>query len=375
MIAEKEFSFYEFFAGGGMARAGLGNSWRCVLANDIDEKKAASYAANWGDQHLFLADVGSLSTNDLPGRADLSWASFPCQDLSLAGAGAGIRAKRSGTFWPFWELMRDLNAKAGRGPKLVVIENVYGALTSHEGKDFAAISTALSDTRYRFGAVVIDAVHFLPQSRPRVFVIGVHPELEIPSRLHSLGPQAQWHPKALVEAYAKLSKSATSKWLWWNLAMPSSRKSTLSELIEDNPQGVRWHTPPETQQLLDMMSDVNLRKVRQAMKLNTRIVGAIYRRTRNGVQRAEVRFDNIAGCLRTPSGGSSRQTILIVEGEKVRSRLLSPREAARLMGLSDDYVLPENYNAAYHLAGDGVAIPVVRFLALQLLEPILQNNK
>lgn len=374
MNGEKEFSFYEFFAGGGMARSGLGNGWRCVLANDIDEKKAASYAVNWGDEHLLLRDVGTLSTNDLPGRADLAWASFPCQDLSLAGAGAGIRAARSGTFWPFWELMHDTN-KEGRGPKLVVLENVYGTLTSHEGKDFAAIASALAGSNYRFGAVVIDAVHFLPQSRPRLFVIGVHPDVEIPSQFYSSAPLTPWHPKALIEAHSKISKSAAPKWLWWNLAMPSSRRKNFSELIEENPLGVRWHTPQETKRLLAMMSEVNLRKVRQAKKLGGRIVGTIYRRTRDGIQRAEVRFDNIAGCLRTPRGGSSRQTILVVEGDKVCSRLLSPREAARLMGLPDGYILPDNYNAAYHLAGDGVAIPVVRFLAHQILEPILQDNK
>ena len=373
MNVEKEFSFYEFFAGGGMARAGLGHDWRCALANDIDEKKAASYAANWGDEDLVLADVSSITTTDLSGRVDLAWASFPCQDLSLAGAGAGIRAQRSGTFWPFWELMRSLN-KEGRGPKIVVLENVYGALTSHEGKDFDAIASALAGSNYRIGAVVIDAVHFLPQSRPRLFVIGVHPDLEIPSHMHSSAPQAQWHPKALIEAHMNISKNAASKWLWWKLAPPTTRRTVLSELIEETPQGVKWHTPQETKRLLAMMTEVNLHKVRQAKKTGSHIVGTVYRRTRNGIQRAEVRFDNIAGCLRTPRGGSSRQTILVVEGNTVRSRLLSPREAARLMGLPDDYILPANYNAAYHLAGDGVVIPVVRHLAAQILEPLLHNN-
>ncbi|EBU9644554.1 DNA cytosine methyltransferase [Escherichia coli] len=84
-----------------MARAGLGPDWQCLLANDFDPKKGAAYAANWGDDHLRVADVATLSTADLPGCADLAWASFPCQDLSLAGAGAGLKGERSGTFWPF----------------------------------------------------------------------------------------------------------------------------------------------------------------------------------------------------------------------------------------------------------------------------------
>lgn len=96
-------SYYEFFAGGGMTRAGLGQEWSCIFANDIDAKKAASYAANWGKEHLVVRDVSKITPGDLPGRVDLAWASFPCQDLSLAGAGAGSKGERSGTFWPFWQ--------------------------------------------------------------------------------------------------------------------------------------------------------------------------------------------------------------------------------------------------------------------------------
>ena len=142
---------------------------------------------------------------------------------------------------------------------------------------------------------------------------------------------------------------------------------------------MKWHTAAQTNYLLDLMTPLHRRKVASAMASGRRTVGAIYRRTRpdeNGTrrQRAEVRFDDIAGCLRTPAGGSSRQTILSVEGKTVRSRLLSPREAARLMGLSDAYRLPERYNDAYHVCGDGVCVPVVRHLAARLIEPALRAN-
>jgi DNA (cytosine-5)-methyltransferase 1 len=147
-------------------------------------------------------------------------------------------------------------------------------------------------------------------------------------------------------------------------------------LIEENPKGVQWHTAKETAALIGMMSEVNLAKLDEAKKLRRRVVGAIYKRTRHDdsgqkVQRAEVRFDDVSGCLRTPAGGSSRQLLLIVNGENVSSRLISTRETARLMGLPDSFVLPENYNEAYHLTGDGVAVPVVRHLARHIFEPIL----
>ena len=84
-------SFYEFFAGGGMARAGLGPDWTCLFANDIDSKKGATYDLNWSGGVLKTADIRQIEAADLPGYADVAWASPPCQDLSLAGAGTGLK--------------------------------------------------------------------------------------------------------------------------------------------------------------------------------------------------------------------------------------------------------------------------------------------
>jgi DNA (cytosine-5)-methyltransferase 1 len=165
-------------------------------------------------------------------------------------------------------------------------------------------------------------------------------------------------------------------WLWWNLPAPKARRTALADIVEPVPIGVDWHSAEETAHILDMMTPLNRNKIlaaQQAAKASNQMqVGAIYRRSRGGVQRAEVRFDGISGCLRTPTGGSSRQTLVILDGKQIRTRLLSPREAARLMGLPDSYVLPARYNDAYHLAGDGVVVPVVAHLAKHLLTPIAE---
>lgn len=369
------YSWYEFFAGGGMARLGLGRQWRCAFANEWSAKKAAAYRAYFGaSPELKVADVATLTTTDLPGRADLVWASFPCQDLSLAGSGAGLNGHRSGTFWPFWGLVEGL-VQEGRKPRVVVLENVSGAITSHAGRDFGAILSAVVDAGYRVGAIVIDAVHFVPQSRPRLFIIGVDDAVDIPKRLTRTSADPVWHPQALEAA----ASTFTGRWTWWNLPAPTSPIPTLSSLIENEPTGSGWHSQAETQRLLSLMSETNIAKVRQVQRKRALAVGTIYRRTRpikedgriiGKTQRAEVRFDEISGCLRTPAGGSSRQTVLIVEGKKVRSRLLSAREAARLMGVPDDYPLPERYNEAYHLFGDGLVVPVVSWLERHLLRPL-----
>jgi len=373
-----QYAFYEFFAGGGMARAGLGSAWQCLFANDFDHKKSKVYETNWGSGVLKTADVRSLTTAELPGHADAVWGSFPCQDLSLAGGGAGLKGDRSGTFWPFWSLMQAL-IKEGRAPQVIVLENVCGTLTSHGGKDFSTICSAFEQAGYRCGAVVIDACLFVPQSRPRLFVIGVRNDLDIPSSLFAENAADIWHTRGLQTAHDGLPAKAKNNWLWWTFPKPSQRSDRFANFIENNPSSVEWHTPAETRRLLAMMSEVNLAKVEEAKRAGRRMVGTVYKRTRHNedglkVQRAEIRFDDVAGCLRTPAGGSSRQLIVVVDGRAVRSRLISSRETARLMGLPDTYYLPENYNEAYHLTGDGVVVPVVRHLAANLLEPILASQ-
>ncbi len=364
-------SFYEFFAGGGMARAGLGPGWTCLLANDIDAAKARSYAANWSAEDFRLCDIAALRPADLPGRVDLAWASFPCQDLSLAGRGKGLDGARSGAFWRFRDLLGGL-LKEGRAPRLVAAENVCGLLTSNGGADFAAVTGALADLGYRVGALAIDAEWFTPQSRPRLFIIGARDDESLRA-VAGDAPVGWATSAALRAAHARLPAGVAARWVWWRLPEPPRRNARLADLIEDEPQGVAWSDDEATRYLLSL---ANRRKLRAAQAAGGRVIGAVYRRTRRDdtgarVQRAEARFDGLAGCLRTPAGGSSRQTILVVEGKRVRSRLLSPRECARLMGLSDDYILPARANAAFHLLGDGVAAPVVRHLAQHLFEPLL----
>lgn len=373
-------TFYEFFAGGGMARAGLGPEWQCAFANDFDVKKGLTYQVNWGTGgELTVGDIRQVEIDKLPGTADLAWGSFPCQDLSLAGGGAGLKGKRSGTFYPFWTIMNGLIAE-GRGPKIIALENVNGTLTSHGGADFVAIAETFAKAGYRYGAMVIDAKLFVPQSRPRLFVIGVRGDFEVDEAMLSPEPVAPFHSRGLQNAVARIPAKARKRWLWWNLPSPPVRNTCFADLVEENPSSVEWHTTEQTARLIAQMSPVNIAKLEAAKRAGRRMVGTVYKRTRpqnpdGKAVRAEVRFDEIAGCLRTPTGGSSRQTIMVVDGTRVRSRLISARETARLMGLPDDYKLPRAYNEGYHLTGDGVAVPVVRFLAQHLFEPVLRATE
>jgi len=361
-------TFYEFFAGGGMARFGLGSGWRCLFANDFAPAKARAYRDNWGGDDLREGDVWALNPADLPGQADLAWASSPCQDLSLAGTRAGLTGGRSSAFWGFWTLMQGLIAE-GRAPRVIVLENVAGLLTSHGGADFAAVCKAFGDAGYRFGAVEVDASRFLPQSRPRVFVIAARDGADLATA--KPGP---FHGRAVRAAHQALPAELKARWRWWRLPEPAATNRKLIDLLEPD-EAVKWRTAQQTDILLAQLSPLHRQRLDAARASGERVVAAVYRRIRviDGVktQRAELRLDGLAGCLRTPAGGSSRQFLLIAEGNSVRSRRLTAREGARLMGLDDSYRLPKGETEAFHLVGDGVAAPVVRFLADQLIEPLL----
>jgi DNA (cytosine-5)-methyltransferase 1 len=346
-------TFYEMFCGGGMVRMALSDGWRCLIANDHDPKKAAAYRMNFGGEALRVCDVASLTAADLPGVADLCWASPPCQDISLAGRGAGLgleedyvnlhrrslKPTRSGSFWPWIRLMRSLDSE-GRAPRMIVVENVEGLANGRKGADYYWVQEALRELGYYlfYGDSVIDASAFLPQSRRRVFVVG--------------------------------SRTPWGRHRYPTLPTPTpiADRPSLASLIDlDAP----CDPLAKTAKLLEAMSETNRLKLAEAQARGGLQVGCAYRRTRRDGPQWEVRFDGTAGCLRTAAGGSSRQTLLFVNGADVRSRIMSPRECARLTGLPEHYRLPETDKDAYDLVGDGVAPPVVAWLARNVLEPAL----
>ena len=358
-----------------MVRLGLGAVWKCLFANDFNPKKAAAYRSNFdGAPELICDDVREITPDQLPDGCKLAWASFPCQDLSLAGLGAGLSGNRSSLFWSFWNLMLALKQER-RAPPIIVLENVAGLMTSHRGRDLSNIIATMADANYRVGAIVLDAAYFVPQSRPRLFIVAFDQQFSIPKRIAGRLPNPAWHPLSLQNVVTELASNVRKSWVWWKLPMPTKESQHLSDIIEEEPTGVNWHSAQETKKLLNMMTLANLCKVHEAQRSANRQVGTVYKRTRNGTQRAEVRFDGISGCLRTPAGGSSRQIIMVIEGKRVRSRLVSPRETARLMGLHDQYVLPVGYNDAYHLTGDGVVVPVVGWLEQHIIRPLAKSTQ
>lgn len=341
---------HEFFAGSGLVAYGLKNMFSPVWSNDNSRQKASVYEANFYSEHFLLDDIQNVKGYSLP-YAHLSWASFPCQDLSLAGSIGGIDACRSGLVWEWLRVIEEMPIK----PRILVVENVSGLLSTDNGSNYKKLHFALLERGYDCGAIVLNASLFLPQSRPRVFVIAVQQGYQIPEALLGTGP-CWLHTKTAAE----LGNSLPS-WVWWHTDKPQKSRITLKDIIEAN-------VPFDKDNVLDLIPE----KHRDILEKHDTIFATGYRRTRNGQQQLELRFDGIAGCLRTPEGGSSKQFLVVKNNGQIHARLLTVREVARLMGAPDNFILPGTYNDGYKAMGDAVALPVAQFIGEKLLVKIAE---
>ena len=361
--------FAEFFAGIGLMRIGLERAgWRIAFANDIDEDKWRMYREHFGDTGEFIVgDVHDLDAAKVPSVA-LATASFPCNDLSLAGARKGLSGAQSSAFWGFIETLTTLGA---RRPPLVLLENVTGFLTSNDGDDLRDALLALNRLGYAVDAFIVDAVCFVPQSRQRLFVVGTKtPDVSIvndtptffesDTRPHALADFILWNPEI--------------NWSIRRLPTLPNFQPRLEAILEDLPlNSATWWSRERCDYLLNQMSPKHWNLAQGMIRGKETTYGTVFRRVRNGKSMAELRTDGIAGCLRTPRGGSGRQILVAAGLGKFAVRLLTPRECARLMG-ADDFAIKVPSNQALFGFGDAVCVPVIEWIARNYLNPVLEER-
>jgi len=367
----KKKSFAEFFSGIGLMRMGLEQAgWKISFANDIAEDKYEMYAFHFKDSesHFLLGDIHKIRGESIP-SVTMATASFPCNDLSLAGMREGLSGKQSSAYWGFVRILEEMK---NRRPPLVLIENVAGFLTSHEGRDFQSALLALNRLGYVVDPFIIDAARFVPQSRVRLFVVG--------SRQPGCGEwgvkdstafyESDVRPKALAEY---IYHHPEIVWKIRQLPRLPGRNIEFNAIIEDLPDDSSyWWDDLRVKYLLNQMSEKH-RDQLAIMKLGDKwAYGTVFRRVRKQRSMAELRNDGVAGCLRTPRGGSGRQILIKAGRGKVMARLLTPRECARLMG-ADEYMINAPLNKALFGFGDAVCVPVIEWIARNYLNPLIEE--
>jgi DNA (cytosine-5)-methyltransferase 1 len=364
-------TFAEFFAGIGLMRLGLElEGWSVAFANDISSDKHEIYSGHFGDSGdgFSLEDIHKLKAEAIP-TVTLATASFPCNDLSLAGMRRGLEGKQSSAFWGFIRILEEMGE---RRPPIVLLENVAGFLTSHGGRDFQAALLALNRLGYAVDPMIIDAARFVPQSRVRLFVAGYlrngHGAWEVQETPRFYESDARPRPLAdFIFCHPEIV---------WGLrnvpALPICSRE-LNDILEDLPDdSTFWWSKERRDYLVSQMSDKHAEQLREMMARRKWSSGTVFRRIRGGRSMAELRCDGIAGCLRTPRGGSGRQILILAGYGQVRVRLLTPKECARLMG-AEDFTINVTLNKALFGFGDAVCVPVIAWIARHHLNPLVED--
>ena len=377
----------EFFAGVGLVRCGLEQAGiEVVWANDIEPTKLAVYAANFDACHYRLDDVRNIEGGDIP-SVDLAAASFPCVDLSLAGNRRGLSGEQSGLFYEFTRILGEMGP---RMPPVVLVENVASFVSSHGGEDLRAAVSDLNSLGYVCDLLILDARGFTPQSRPRLFMIGtlgrVAPHSHGAADLARPGPKGhsvadparpapQGHGAADTARPAPVAAfvQANRDLLLQQLPLPAPPRTGrgLDSIVERlHRSDRRWWDDERLGRFVQSLSALQsqrLDRLRSGPRLTWRTA---YRRTRAGRAVWEIRNDDIAGCLRTARGGSSRQAVVEAGRGAARVRWMTPREYARLQGAPEgfDFSAVSEAQALYGF-GDAVCVPVIRWLAEHALVP------
>jgi len=356
----------EFFAGIGLARIALARAgFDVVWSNDYEPDKHAMYSAHFqdGPEHTYVVgDVGGVRAEDLP-PAQLAWASSPCTDLSLAGSRAGLAGRESNAFWLWTALLRDMGDDS---PAVVVLENVTGLATSHGGDDLRAAIRELNDLNYSIDLLSIDARRFVPQSRPRMFLVGAKNPPEDTAVASPLRPE--WAQSFYGDPTLRMHKAPLPE-------APDFLLEGFGKVVEEMPASdERWWDAQRTENFVRSLSPTQLERIR-LLKQNPDVsYRTAYRRTRNGVPVWEVRADDIAGCLRTARGGSSKQAVVRVGAGRLKVRWMTPLEYARLMGAGEFQLSGARNSQALFAFGDAVAVPAVEWLAENYLMPLINGK-
>jgi DNA (cytosine-5)-methyltransferase 1 len=358
----------EFFAGIGLARVGLERAgFQVTWANDYHADKKAMYVAQFGESHsqtFALGDIADVGVSDLPTDAALAWASSPCVDLSLAGWRAGLSGGESGVFWHFVKLLDDLDAHR---PPMVVLENVTGLATSHGGDDLTAAIRAFNNLGYSVDVLTLDARRFVPQSRPRMFVVGaLNPPADAPEPISELRPD--WLQWVFGDPSLRTHRALLPP-------VPAPRLTGLGKLVEDmSVTDDRWWDAERTAAFVASLSPMQRDRVAELRRGKGVKYRTAYRRTRAGIAVWEVRPDDISGCLRTARGGSSKQAVVRLGNKCLQVRWMTPLEYARLMGAGTYNLAGVRNNQALYGFGDAVAVPVVKWLGVNYLMPLLRGE-
>ena len=333
------FTFVDLFAGiGGFRRAFERKGGNCIFTSEWDRFSQQTYAANFPDEQPIYGDITKISSDEIPDH-DILLAGFPCQPFSIAGVSKknalgrphGFACEAQGTL--FFHLARIISVKR---PQAFLLENVKN-LESHDGGNtFRVIKDVLKEELgYQLFTKVIDAKHFVPQHRERIFLVGFREptdfsweSLEIPTHAPRLGSILHKPGEQPEERYTRADGTPHPKYTLTNHLWKYLQDYAAKHKAKGNGFGFGLFGP-----------------------------------------------DDVARTLSARYYKDGSEILISQPGQNPRR--LTPRECARLMGFDKEgdtpFRIPVSDTQAYRQFGNSVAVPVVEAIAEQMLPHVVAD--
>ena len=332
-----DFTFVDLFAGIGGTRLGMeAAGGRCVFTSEWDKYSQLTYKKNHRPDHEINGDIRKIDPLSIPDH-DVLVAGFPCQPFSIAGVSKknalgrahGFKCDTQGTL--FFDICRILDAKR---PAAFVLENVRNLKSHDKGQTFTVIENSLRELGYHFTHRVIDARHWVPQHRERIFIVGFR------------------EPTAFSMDLIKV---------------PEGPAPTLGQILhsEDGTE------KPDKDFTVGPKAKVNKKYTLTPLLWQyLQNYAAKHKAAGNGFGFGLVTKNDVARTLsaRYYKDGSE---ILVSRGRNKNPRRLTPRECARLMGFPKDFEISVSDTQAYKQFGNSVVVPVVAAVAKAMKPHVL----
>ena len=305
----------DLFAGIGGIRLGVEQAFGsvdCVFTSEIDKHAVTTYKANFKDGHVF-GDIKQIDASDVPDH-DILLAGFPCQPFSQAGLKKGFTDTR-GTL--FFDIERILLAKQ---PKAFLLENVKQLKGHDKGRTFQTIIDHLNKAGYKVFYEILKARDFgLPQNRERIYIVGF---LD-----HNIN---------------------------FEFPKPTNLPTRVGDILDD--------VVDEKYTISDKLWSGHKRR-KELNKLNGKGFGY-------GLFNKESAYTNTISARYYKDGSE-----ILIEQENKNPRKLTPREACRLQGFPEDYIIPVSDAQAYKQFGNSVAVPVIKAIATEIKKALTKIEK
>ena len=313
---DTQYTMIDLFAGIGGTRLGFHQTGKVksVFSSEIDKFAIKTYQRNFGD--VPYGDITKIKSNDIPDH-DILVGGFPCQAFSQAGKKLGFKDTR-GTL--FFEIARILHDKR---PKAFLLENVKNLTTHDKGRTFKVILETLKELDYEVFFRTYKARDFgVPQNRERIYIVG-------------------------------FDKKTVLNYKDFRFPEPLKTETCVGNILE--------HNVDDKYTISDQLWEGHKRR-----KDKNKIEGKGFGYT---LFNEKSPYTNTLSARYYKDGSE-----ILIEQKGKNPRKITPREAARLQGFPEDFVIPVSDTQAYKEFGNSVAVPVIREIAINMLK-VLDNNK